>query len=224
MNNSYHIDPSAFSIQKFQESISSRNLIPSRRILKENTENRFGILLSLHINSLENLMNALKTKDKIYAFSEKSSIPVDYLIILNREAKSFLPNPISLSKFTHIQEEVLNCLEKHGIKNTRHLFNLAQDENKVNKLIDKCSISQETLNELVALSDLGRAYGVGPVFAKMLFNLGIDSIDSLIQHSPADIIVLYEEVNGKKADFTHEDIKFSLDLAQLMHKSSKKIN
>jgi len=70
------------------------------------------------------------------------------------------------------------------------------------------------LDELASLSDLSRAYGIGPVFARMLYDAGISSIQEFSEYSAADIVRLYESKTNKKADFGVNEIQFSLDLAQ----------
>ena len=70
------------------------------------------------------------------------------------------------------------------------------------------------MNELVCLSDLSRAYGVGPVFAQMIYDVGIKSIKAFIEFTAEDFIRIYEEKNQKKADFGVNEIQFSLELAR----------
>jgi nucleotidyltransferase/DNA polymerase involved in DNA repair len=68
----------------------------------------------------------------------------------------------------------------------------------------------------VGLSDLVRTYGVGPAFARILYDTGIHSISEFRSYSPHQVIDLYEKEAGKKADFSTDDIKFSLDLVQIL--------
>ncbi len=74
----------------------------------------------------------------------------------------------------------------------------------------------EKLNELVGLSDLVRTYGVGPVFARILYDTGIHSIRKLIRYSPEEIIHLYEEKFNQKADFSLRDMHFCLEIARAL--------
>ena len=59
-----------------------------------------------------------------------------------------------------------------------------------------------------------RAYGVGPVFARIIFDVGIKSIKEFIENTAEDIIRIYEEKEQKKADFDVNEIQFSLELAK----------
>ena len=101
-----------------------------------------------------------------------------------------------------------------GIRNSRQLFDLAK--NNQENLSADLELARETLTELVGLSDLVRAYGVGPAFARILYDTGIHSIGEFRSYTPRQVIDLYEKEAGKKADFSAGDIKFSLDLVQML--------
>jgi nucleotidyltransferase/DNA polymerase involved in DNA repair len=105
-----------------------------------------------------------------------------------------------------------------GIKNTRHLFNTASHKNDRERLAATTEIPIHRLDELVGLSDLSRAYGVGPVFARMLFDVGIKSIRDLIGYSAEEIIRIYEKSTEKTADFGVAEIQFTLDLAKELNR------
>ena len=70
------------------------------------------------------------------------------------------------------------------------------------------------MDELVGLSDLSRVYGVGPVFARMIYDVGIHSIHDFARYTAKDFIEIYENQTQKKADFGINDIEFSLELAK----------
>jgi nucleotidyltransferase/DNA polymerase involved in DNA repair len=160
------------------------------------------------------LIEELKTKQKIEVFSKKSKLSIEYLTILKREAKSYLPSPIPLNKFTGINAEDILKLEEIGIKNTKQLFNKAKTKAEINRLSKVTGIPIERIKELVSLSDLSRLYGVGPVFARMIYDVGIKSVEIFIKHSPAEFIEIYENETKKKADFGVNDIKLSIELAK----------
>jgi hypothetical protein len=67
---------------------------------------------------------------------------------------------------------------------------------------------------MVCLSDLVRAYGVGPFFAQMIYNMGIRSIKEFVETLAEEFIRIYEEKTEKKADFGINEIQFSLDIAK----------
>jgi len=217
MENKYHINPSCYSLQKLKENLLSRDLIPSRSSLKIDLEKRFKILEDRKLSNLLDIINALKSKKKIEEFSISSGISIEYLTLLRREVNSYLPNPVPLKKFPGVSMEDLDRLSEQGIKNSRHLYEKAGPKSTRVALAKMVGISPEDLEELVGMADLARAYGVGPVFARILFDTGIHSIRELIAYSPEEIIQLYEDKFNQKADFSLRDMKFSLEIARELH-------
>ena len=214
MKDQYYLDLEKYSLHKFKSSLNSREMIPSRVSLKNDLDERFGILEAHGISNLKELISALKTKQKIEHFSMETGLTKEYLTLLNREAKSYLPNPIRLDKFAGVPANCVQKLESLGIKNTRHLLNQARDTEARVLLSQSTDIPIELLNELVSLSDLTRAYGVGPVYARLIFDVGIKSIQEFAGKTAEDFIRIYEEKMHKKADFGVNEIQFSLELAR----------
>ncbi len=102
MPNVYHLDIEKYTLQKFKSGLKSRKMIPSRISLKDNLDERFRLLETQGISNLKELIDTLKTKPKIELFSKETGLSIDYLSLLRREAKSFLPNPVRLNKFPGI--------------------------------------------------------------------------------------------------------------------------
>lgn len=132
MGNQYHIKLENYSLQKFKKSLKSRGMIPSRVILKDDIDGRFAKLENKDISNLKDLIDKLKTKPKIEQFSNDTGLSVDYLTILKRETKSYLPNPIRIDKYAGIETTYVKRLEAVGIKNTRHILNEAGEKTKEN--------------------------------------------------------------------------------------------
>jgi len=214
MKEKYYIDLERYSLQKFKLSLQKRDMIPSRVVLKEKIEERFEILNDIGIKNLKTLIDTLKTKQKIEMFSKKTDLSIDYLSILKREASSYLPKPIRLKDFSGIDSKDIESLKDIGINNTRQLFNKGITGEQLNQLSQLTSIPMERLNELASLSDLARLYGVGPVFARIIFDVGIKSVKTFVKYKAEDFINIYENKTQKKADFGVNDIRFSIELAK----------
>ena len=207
MSTQYQIDLEKYSLQRFKKSLQTRDMIPSRASLKEELEVRFQILEDRGITNLKELIDVLKTKKKVEQFSQETGLSIEYLTLLNREAKSYLSKPIRLDKFPDIQTRYLERLDEVGIRNSRQLFIEAQNKNRRERLSKETDIPLEVLNELIGLSDLSRIYGVGPVFARMMYDVGIKSVKEVIEYTA-------DEQTQKKADFGVGEIQFSLELAK----------
>ncbi len=214
MTSQYHINPDKLSLKRFQKSLESRELIPSRKPLKEKLKSRFSAISSEGVKSVGDLIHVLKNKLKVEAFSKKSGVNNEYLTLLKREAGSYFPNPVRLSSFQGVDNRAVTQLEKNGVRNSKQLFNKASVAEDRKKLSSELGVSEDSLKELIALSDLSRLYGVGPVFARIIYNIGIDSVKSLLRYSPEEVVGIYEEQTNKKADFTVHDIRFTLEMAR----------
>jgi nucleotidyltransferase/DNA polymerase involved in DNA repair len=220
MKEQYYLDLEKYSLQKFKKSLQKRDMIPSRVILKENIEERFKILGFNKIKNLKELVDVLKTKQKIESFAKKTNLSIEYLTILKREASSYLPNPINLKKFPGIDTQTIEALEKIGIKNTKQLYNKVNIGEDIIQLSQLTGISVEKLNELASLSDLARLYGVGPVFARIIYDVGIKSVKTFVRYKAEEFINIYENKTQKKADFSVNDINFSIELAKELKTSN----
>ncbi len=218
MNNSYYIDLTKYSLEKFKLNLKARDMIPSRVILKESIDDRFKVLSENGIEHLAHLITQLKTKQKVEKFSKQSRLSVEYLTILKREAGSYLPNPVKLDKFPGVDLKSVAILELAGIKHTKHLFDRINEKEKFNLLLNSTGIDKACLEELKALSDLARIYGVGPVFARIIYDVGVRSIEEFKGLTARSFIQIYEDKMDKKADFGENEISFSIELAKQLDK------
>lgn len=216
MKDNYHLDMSKISLDGFKAILKEKELTPSRRMLKEDLEENFTALHALAINDMQDLIQSLKSPSKLREASMKSGLSEEYLKVLLREAKSYKPNPVALNKFPDINPELLEVLAGHRIKNSKHLFDFVQKENSSLDHLGLTESMQEEIKELVSLSDLARLYGVGPVFAKMVYDVGIKSIQDFVKYTAEDLIDIYEKETGKNADFSTGDIEFSRSMAKLL--------
>ncbi len=210
----YYIDPEKYSLDKFQSSLDSRELIPSRQMLKKNLKKYFDILRLSGIRNLADLLSVLSSKSKIGNFAENTGLTIDYLTLLRREAKSYFSSPVNLSKFADVDKDVILKLAERGIKTSKHLFELVEDREQKSDILDGSGLGESELSELISLSDLSRLYGVGPAFAGMLYEAGIDSVKTIIKYKGDQIRDMYEEKTKRTADFTARDIDFTLEIAK----------
>lgn len=214
MGNQYQLNLEQYSLRKFKGNLASRDMIPSREILKEDLDKHFAILEDQGISNLKELINKLNTKARIAGFSAATGLSIQYLTLLKREASSYRKNPIRIDKFPGIEPQYIHRLAAAGVRNTRQVFDLAKCKKERAQLAESVDIPIDIMTELVSLSDLVRAHGVGPVFARMLFDAGIKTIQEFVSLSAEDLIRIYEETQHKKADFGVNEIQFCLELAK----------
>jgi len=206
------------SLKKFQNLLKEKELSKSRRLVLEKIDKRFTILENEGINNLEELLDLLKSKSKIENFSRQSSIPVDYLTILKREAGGYQTKAVALQKFPGIEGAIIDKLKKVGIKQSKQFFEQAQSHAQ-RKLLSKITlVPEKVLLELFKMCDLARIWGVGPVFTRLLLAAEIDSVEQFIN---MDIPSMYEALMKLNKDkdlnaghFSQKDLEACVEMSR----------
>jgi len=214
MADQYYIDLEQFSLQKFRHILETKELLPGRRILRENIQERFEIVASMGITNLKELVEVLKTKKQVERFSLDSGLPQDYVVLLRREANSYLPKPVNLKDIPEVDPQHIEGLASAGIKNTKQLFDRGRSKSDRAGLSKQTGVPAVDLLELVGLSDLARISGVGPVFARIIYDAGYDSLARLSDASADEVyeqlVVLNREKEFTRARFTEKDVRFCI--------------
>jgi hypothetical protein len=216
MNENYFVDTDKFSIDKFKNILCTKEILPGRIILKEKMDERFELLKSKNIMSLSDLLETLKTKQKIDKFSKETELSVEYLTILRREANSYVSVPVKLIDLPFIETDIINKLESQGIKDSKQLFEIAAKLKDRQKLSEKFKLPLDKLSELVSLCDLVRITGVGPVFARIIYDSGIYTVRNFLSCDSVELLERLSITNSEKgltkAKFTLKDIEYCIEL------------
>ena len=169
--------------------------MPGRLILKDDLEARFETLSSMGIDNLADLIVALSTKKKVEAFSQQSGLPLDYLIILRREVRSYIPKPVYLREIPGVDQEDAEKLAAIGITHSKHFFERGNTMKKRQELHSATGISMKTLLELAKLSDLARIRGLGAAFTRLFYETGAETIEKLSGWDPEELFDVAHKVN-----------------------------
>ncbi|MCP4312618.1 MAG: DUF4332 domain-containing protein [Bacteroidetes bacterium] len=217
---SYTLDPEVFSLQLFYELSRSKRMIPSRISLKEGIESYFEALEARGIENLRQLISALGNKEKIAAMAREAGIPESYLVLLKREAGSYLSKPFTLSEFPGIPLEYTEVLKSRGIRNTRDFFERVQSPEQRKVVSGQIGIPDSRLRELYCLCDLSRITGVGGFYARIIYHAGIRSVREFAMTDPATHNKLYMEVldkyNYPVKSLGEEDLQYCINYATLL--------
>ena len=217
MGGNYYIDLKTVFLTEYENELEQADLIPGRKVLKEDLKERFAILKENGITNLDELLAAMKTLDKLKEFARETNMNEEYLVILKREIASSQPKPVNLTDFPGISDNAVNKFEQLGIKNTLHLFQFVRTEAERKKLSEKTGISYHEILELTKLTDVSRIKWVGANFARLLVDSGCDTAEKV---SKADYKALYdtlmkinEEKKYFKGKFGLNDMKLCRDAA-----------
>ena len=218
MSENYFVDTTKFSIDKFRNILKTKDILPGRIVLRDDIDERFDLLKSKGINSLNDLLEVLKTKPKVDRFSKDSGLTIDYLTILRREANSYVSVPIRLTEMPIVETNIIDKLLSIGIKDSKQLFDNASKRSNREKLVNKYKLDSDKLIELVQLCDLVRITGVGPVFARIIFDSGIKTVEEFLSFDSADLFERLIKTNNEKgltkAKFTIKDIEYCIELGK----------
>jgi hypothetical protein len=223
MSTKYFIDIERFSLTQYRTILEKSELLPGRRILYEKTKERFDLLTKHGIKNLLMLVQALKSSDKIKQLSKETNIPVDYLTILRREVNRLLPKPVSISDFPDADKSLIGKLNKKGIKNTLQLFEQCDTKKKRTAYAQAIDVPISALEELTKLSDLSRIWGVGPIFCRIFYETGTDTIKKVAIANAQNLHDKLTEINKEKkytkAKFTVKDVALCVDIAHDLPKT-----
>ena len=217
MTDLYCIDLKGISLEQFRHMLETKNILPGRKILLEQLDERFAALASMGVGNLADLSAALKSKAKQEAFSKASGLPLDYLAILRREVNSYLSKPFDLGKIPGVDPEYVKRLAAAGIKHTKHLFERAMSKADRAALAEQIGVPHEALLELVKFADLARIVGVGPASVRPLCEAGIDTPEAFLTYSVDELLERVRAVEGLEAS-TRKDIEYCLQTARLLPK------
>lgn len=226
--NSYYLDLSRISLREFYDTLTADNLAPSRKILLDEREDRFLTLAAAGVTTLQSLIEAIKTPRSAERLAGTTGIPMDYLTMLRRQALSWLPKPVPLRRFS-VSADLVDALAEIGIDTGYDLFSVATalqgssrtpfSRSTIDAITHQASVPSlaKDLAHLIAMVDLSRIPGVGPVFAAVLFDCGVDSCHALSKENPDPLherVVASAKVVGYKGPtVTRWDIESCVQFA-----------
>jgi len=200
-----------------------RKLLPSRLELHQQMDSRFAILRKDGISTLGDLMRKLATPSKREAVASGTCLPVNYLVLLRREAGSYLARPFTLTNFPGIPYEYTEVLKSKGLVNTKAFFEQVQCEEQKREVTRQTGIPLARIRELHALCDLSRITGVGGVFARVVYESGIRSVREFALAQASEHHRLYRVVTDtygyKAGSISEEDIRYCIEYAKVVAES-----
>jgi hypothetical protein len=213
----YYIDLEKIAIDVYRTKLESAYLPPSRMILKDKLDERFGYFKSIGIKNVSELIHLLKKKDKFAELSKIDCLSGDYLTILLRELNSTLPKPNKIADFAIVSIDTIVRLEKIGITNTERLYDKVIKKSDRQKLAFSAGIGERDILELTKLTDLSRIKWVGVTYAQMLYDLGVDTAEKVSKSDPIDlnsrINQIIKEKNIFKGTIGLNDVKILVEAA-----------
>lgn len=194
----YYIDFEKVTIDEYRLKLESAYLPPSRMMLKDKLDERFGFFKTIGIKNVKELTLLLKKKEKLAELSESEIFSGDYLSVLLRELNSLLPKPNMISDFSDISSETVNKLVKAGIKNTKEIYDNVLTKTDRQKLSELSGADESDILKLTKLADLSRIKWVGVTFAQMLYAIGLDTVGKVADSNPEEVYSRIRNLNNER--------------------------
>lgn len=175
----YHIDYSLLPIEDYKLRLISSELVPSRRLIKDNIDLVFSNLKQLGLENTGQLLYQVKNKNRLAALALESGIDEAYLTILGRELRSTIPRAEKWLAFKEIDHEIKEKLIATGIKNTKQYWEKSLTPDTREILAEELVIKREIVDKLARLSDLCRVRWVNHTFAEILWKANVRSVEQL---------------------------------------------
>jgi predicted flap endonuclease-1-like 5' DNA nuclease len=208
----YSTNLEKISLDECQEILLSIELLPSRKILLEGLSTLIKKLKQKGIHNLAELQKLLKNKKRYKELAEELTVSVEYLTVLNREINSYVSKPVPLSRLEVFSDSELEKLEGAGLKSTRNLYERGLTHADRSTLSEKISIPQEKIVAALELSDLLRITGVGPVYARILKEMGINNAKAFLEIDSREAVERYKRINTEnnysKVNLGIKDIEY----------------
>ncbi len=214
----YSVDLKNISIDSYKEILKNTELIPSWKILETDIDKNLDIIKKYNIKNLDELLIALKDKDKIQKFSKQSGLPENYLAVLKRVVNGYRRKPNRIKDFACISEDIAHKLEKLKIKNTLKLYEEVLTPQKRKELSRKTGIGDSEIMMLTKLTDLSRIRWVNHTFAYVLLEAGYDTAEKVANANYQELYEKVKQLNKEKeiynAHIGVRDMKMCIEAAK----------
>lgn len=214
----YGFDLSKIPLQAFRDIIRDGYLIPSMRPLREGLDNRFAIIESTGVVTMDDLQRKIKNPKLAQAFGEATGLDNQYVTLLRRLVGSYKAKPRKLEEFPDIDEALYGRLLDMGIKTSKSLYEYLISQAK-GSIADDLNVNQTLVETLVALMEVTQLRYVSPLFATAMVRAGYDSIDVVAEGNRETFLEALKKVNEDQAIYKGNigdtDVQFLIDDAKV---------
>ena len=203
----YTIDLRSISLDEFETILANTDLSPGRRILAFNASNILHRFREIGIDDLGALQQLLRNKKRYRQLADELYVSTEYLNVLNREVNAYVAKPLPLATLDVFSDGELRRLERAGIISTKMLYERCITKVARAALASDLGLDEEHLRVALEVSDLLRINGVGPVYAKMLREIGIHRT---LDFCGTQSRVILEQFQELSAEQNHTNLKLSL--------------
>jgi hypothetical protein len=181
----YTPDLSRIPLDEYGKILKGEELLPSWKILLEDTDTRLAALKSAGVADMAKLLEALKTKPRLAALAAKSGVP----------------EPRKLADFQDLSVGSAARLAAAGIPTTEETYNRTRTETDCRQLQAETGLPEGEILLLARWSNLCRMRYVNHTFAVLLTRAGYDTLGRIAAADPAELCETLKTVNSRTGLF-----------------------
>lgn len=189
----YIPDLSAISLDEFKNDFKTGRILPSRKPLLDDIDEKFLRLYNAGISNATSLREALKSSSSLKKCAKEVNIPESYLKLLKREVNSLLPTPVKFSNIPGISPKTVGQLKNLEIIDTENLFPHIHNPESRKKFQETSGLSMSDILWLTKLVDVSRIKWVGPKLARLIIDTEYDTVEKLGNGKPAEVLKAFNE-------------------------------
>lgn len=193
----YSADLSKITLEEFENILLSAQILPSQKIILYDLSLNMQKLRDRGLANLLDVQTILKKKADYPSVSAETRIDEDYLVILNRMVNSYVVKPLNFEKLSIFTTDELDKLAAEKIKNTKQYYENMLTGEQRQELSDMTDILLEKIEYALHITDLLRINGVGVEYAKILYDMGIRSVDDYNRTSSEAILASFRKLNAE---------------------------
>lgn len=189
----YMPDLSQIDLEEFKNELVTGRLLPSRKPLLDDIEEKFSGLRNSGISNAGSLKEKLRSNSSLKKLAKETGISEGYLKLLKREVNNLLPVPIKFSDIPNISEEITRQLDKLNIVDTENLFPYVYNPESRRKFKELSGFSTEVILWLTKLVDVSRIKWVGPKLARLIVDTDYNTVKKLAIGNPSEVLKAFNE-------------------------------
>lgn len=199
---SYMPDLSKIALDEYKKELRNGRLLPSRKPLLENIDEKFSALEKEGYSNLANFKKGLDNKKKFDEMVKKTGLSINYLKLLKREVGNVLPVPIKFSEIPNIFEKIIKKLTDLNITDTEILFPYIVNNQSRKEFLKKSGLNDDEVMWLTKIVDVSRIKWVGPKLAKLIVETKFDTVEKLASAKPFEAL---DALNEAKQTYKEYD-------------------
>lgn len=208
----FSVDLHKISLPQLAERLGSTRLLPGRRLVLEPLARVVAGLQAEGLQSAGDVLPYLRQRQQLEALAARLQVDVNYMRVLARQISAFQAQPVPLARLEWFRVDELQRLIQHGYVNTRDLYEGLAAADRRQAEAERLQLDPHRLEMGLRLADLLRINGVGPLYARLLLEMGILSVADYRQRDVESLLADYHEANkrhpGPSARLGRRDIEY----------------